>query len=153
MHDTNCLKVQLPSLLERAEDIPYLCTYYINRLNTELGKQIIGFDAKALRAMKNFVWEGNMDQLQRVIQELMLITGSSYISYEDTMHLLSQEGALWTSSEKEGFHFNLDQTLEDINYDIIRQVLREENDNHTRAADRLGISRSTLWRILKNHAE
>ncbi|MCI9560626.1 hypothetical protein D3Z55_10415 [Clostridiaceae bacterium] len=47
--------------------------------------------------------------------------------------------------------FNLDQSLADITYDIIRQVMREENDNHSRSAQRLGISRSTLWRILKNH--
>lgn len=151
MRTVSCLKLYLPSLLERAEDIPYLCTYYINRLNAELGRQIIGFDAKALRAMKAFLWEGNLDQFQRVVKELMLITSSSYISYEDTMHLLSQEGALWTRSNSNGFHFNLDQTLDDITYDIIREVLREENDNHTRTADRLGISRSTLWRILKNH--
>lgn len=42
-------------------------------------------------------------------------------------------------------------SLSDITYDIIRQVLREENDNHSQTAKRLGISRSTLWRILKNH--
>ncbi|MCI8660239.1 MAG: sigma-54-dependent transcriptional regulator, partial [Lachnospiraceae bacterium] len=50
-----------------------------------------------------------------------------------------------------GLQFKLEQPLSDINYDIIRQVLREENDNHSQTAKRLGISRSTLWRILKNH--
>lgn len=49
--------------------------------------------------------------------------------------------------------FDLNRTLDDINYDIIRIVLQEENMNRERTAKRLGISRSTLWRILKSHEE
>lgn len=83
----------------------------------------------------------------------MIITTGIYISYENTMRQLHKEGALWTSTEQSGFQFNLEQPLSDITYDIIRQVLREENNNHSQTAKRLEISRSTLWRILKNRSE
>lgn len=146
-----CLTLRIPSLRERTDDIPYLCTLYINRLNSSLGKQIISFDPKALKAMKTFLWESNLDQFQRVIHELMVITSGIYISYENTMLQLHKENALWTASGETGLQFNLDQSLADITYDIIRQVMREENDNHSQTARRLGISRSTLWRILKSH--
>ncbi len=147
----HCLTLRIPSLRERADDIPYLCTLYINRLNASLGKQIVSFDPRALKAMKTFLWESNLDQFQRIIHELMVVTTGIYISYENTMRQLHKESALWTSAEKTGLQFNLEQPLSDITYDIIRQVLREENDNHSQTAKRLGISRSTLWRILKNH--
>ena len=149
----NCLTLNLPSLRERVDDIPYLCTLYINRLNTKLGKQIVGFDSQALHAMKTYIWEGNLDQLKRIIEQLMLITGSSYISYENTMTLLSRESALWNDEKTQSYHFNLNQNLNDINYDIIRYILKEENGNHSKTAERLGISRSTLWRILKSKEE
>ena len=151
MQRTRCLFLRIPALRERPGDIPYLCTHYINQLNTRLGKQIVGFDAKALRALTTFAWETNLAQFQRIIEELMLVTNSSYISFENTMRQLSQESALWTSESAVGYQFNLDQPLEDINYDIARQVLKEENGNHSRTAERLGISRSTLWRMLKKH--
>ena len=146
----NSLTLRLPALRERPDDIPFLCTLYINRLNAKLGKQIIGFDAKAMRAMKTYMWESNLDQFKRIIEELMLVTTTSYISYEATMRQLSQESALWKKDVQHGFQFNLDQPLADINYDIIRQVLKEENNNHSRTAERLGIGRSTLWRMLKS---
>ncbi|MDO4340277.1 MAG: PrpR N-terminal domain-containing protein [Eubacteriales bacterium] len=149
----NCLTLRIPSLRERPDDIPYLCTLYINRLNASLGKQIVGFEPRAMKAMKTFLWESNLDQFQRIIHELMIVTTGIYISYENTMRQLRKESALWTSTEQSSFQFNLEQPLSDITYDIIRQVLREENNNHSQTAKRLEISRSTLWRILKSRSE
>lgn len=149
----SCLSLHLPPLRERPDDIPYLTTLYINRMNAELGKQIIGFDSKASLALKQFPWEGNLHQLQRIIYELMLITTTPYISYENTMRLLHQETALWVSTEQSGYQFDLHQTLDHITYDVVRMVLKEEHNNQSKTAQRLGIGRSTLWRILKSHAE
>lgn len=51
----HCLTLRIPSLRERPDDIPYLCTLYINRLNASLGKQIVGFEPRAMKAMKTFL--------------------------------------------------------------------------------------------------
>jgi len=127
-----------------------LTAFYINRLNVQLGKQVIGFESKALMALKVFPWENNLAQLQRIIKELMLLTDTAYISYENTMRILHKETAVWSSSDtKHQVNLDLTQTLNKINYDIIRLILAEEGNNHTKTAKRLGISRSTLWRILK----
>ncbi len=83
----------------------------------------------------------------------MLITTTPYISYENTMRLLHQETALWVSPGQSSYQFDLNQTLEHITYDIVRMVLKEENNNQSRTAQRLGIGRSTLWRILKTHSD
>ena len=90
---------------------------------------------------------------KRIVYELMLITTTPYISYENTMRLLHQETALWVSPGQSGYQFDLNQTLEHITYDIVRMVLKEENNNQSRTAQRLGIGRNTLWRILKTHSD
>lgn len=145
-----CLSLHLPPLRERTEDIPFLTTIFINQLNNSMGKQIIGFEPKASQALQQFPWENNLDQLRRIIRELMLVTNTAFITYENTMRILHQETSIWVSTDEHAqYQFDLSQTLDDINYDIIRKVLDEEGGSRQNAANRLGISRSTLWRILK----
>lgn len=145
------LTIYLPSLRERSSDIPVLSALYINRMNVSMGKQIIGFETRALQLLQSFPWEMNLDQFQHIIRELMLITTTSYISYENTMRLLRQETSIWKTSDNFSYQFDLSQTLDQITYDVVRQILKQENNNHTKTAKHLGISRSTLWRILKMH--
>lgn len=148
------LLLKLPALRERADDIPRLATLYINQLNTSLKRQIVGFEPKALTAMHNFRWYGNLSQFKRVIRELMLLTTSSYISYENTRRILHQETFFHTDEGTESvYHLNIGNTLDDITFDIARMVLKQENGSQTRTARRLGISRTTLWRILKSHEQ
>ncbi|MGN1168246.1 MAG: PrpR N-terminal domain-containing protein [Lachnospiraceae bacterium] len=147
----SCLSLQLLPLRERTEEIPRLATIYINQLNVLMGKQIIGFEQKAMSALQGFPWSDNLDQLQRIIKELMLLTTQSYISYENTMRVLHRETSIWTPTTETIYQLDLSQSLSAITYDIARLVLEQENGNHTKAAERLGVARSTLWRILKSH--
>lgn len=149
---TSCIILRFPTLRERKDDIPRLCSLYINRLNLSMGKQIMGCEPKALNALQSFSWYGNLDQLKRVIRELMILTTNSYISYEHTMFILRQETPIKRSTDIESLNqLDLNKPLEQINYDIINLILSQENGNHTNTAKRLGIARSTLWRILKSN--
>lgn len=155
LNQMQCLMLHLPPLRERQKDIPSILTLYLNQMNLEMGKQIIGFEPDALELMKNFAWPQNLNQLQRVLKELMVVTRDSYITKNTTLHLLKDESLSFpeTWENTAALMFDLNRTLDDINYDIIRIVLQEENMNRERTAKRLGISRSTLWRILKSHEE
>ena len=101
--------------------------------------------------MTSFPWPHNLDQLLHVLQELMTITHGSYITRADTMQILEQESPNM-SMDLSGI-FNSNQTLDEITYQIIRMTLQKENGNREKTAKRLDISRSTLWRILKNHSK
>lgn len=149
------LVLQLPPLRERISDIPSITTLYINELNASLGKQIVGFDHEALDLICNFSWPQNLNQFHRVLRELVIITKTSYISADSVRSMLKQEtaGNYNNPSFMGGTSIDLNQTLDDINYDIIRMTLQQEHMNKEKAAKRLGISRSTLWRILKAHEE
>jgi len=148
----SCLTVKMPPLRERTDDIASIATLYISALNTSLGKQIIGFEPEAITLLQNFYWEQNLDQLKRVVRELVVVTQTSYISKENTSKLLKKESPVRSMENVPGSALvNLNQPLSDINYDIVRLVLAEENLNQGKAAERLGISRSTLWRMMKTH--
>lgn len=149
INNFECVVLKLPSLRERKKDIPNIVTLYINQISIQYGNQIVGFQEDAMEEIKKFNWIYNLKQLKRVIKELVITTKSSYINKEETLKMLSKE-MLSYSKENINIGLDLEKSLQEINYDIIRIVLEQENNNKEKAAKRLGISRSTLWRLLKN---
>ena len=146
-----CLTLKLPPLRERIDDIPSITALYIHKLNISSEKQIIGLETEAMELLQSFPWPHNLDQLQHVLNELVVITNTPYITYQSVKQILKQEQTSCTFQQTS--HFNFNQTLDNINYQIIVAVLKQENGNKEKTSKRLGISRSTLWRILKNHAD
>lgn len=144
-----CLTLSLPPLRERMGDLPSIAALYIHRINVSTGKQIIGFESEAMELMTEFTWPNNLDQLHHVIKELVVSTKTPYITYNDVKAALEAEPNPDAGSNND-CSFDLSGTLDDINYRIIKQVLNEEGQNKEKTAKRLGISRSTLWRMLKN---
>lgn len=142
-----CLTLKLPPLRERIQDLPSIAALYIHRMNVSTGKQIIGLETEALELMTHFSWPHNLDQLHHIIQELVVITQTPYISYQDVKNALDAEPEIKT--EKLSSSLELTGTLDEINLQIIQMVLDEEHGNKEKTARRLGISRSTLWRMLK----
>ena len=152
----SCLSLNLLPLRERVNDIPSISTIYLNRINENLGKQIIGFQPAAMELMKNYSWPGNLNQFHRIIKELAAVTNGSYISEGDVRRLLEQENmhsSDYSIFSKDAFAVNLNQPLDSINKDIVSRVLQEEKMSKEAAAKRLGISRTTLWRMLKSSSD
>lgn len=149
-----CLHLALVPLRERMEDLSSIAILYINQLNNLLGKQIIGFESDAFDLIRNYSWPGNLEQFRHILKELVVITDSFYISAENTTKILAQErhNGNAAPSFAENFPIDLTQPLEQIEHEIISIVLAQENMNKEKAAQRLGISRTTLWRMLKNHS-
>ena len=168
----SCLTLRLLPLRERKDDLPSITTLYLHQLNMSSGKQIIGFEAEAMERMTAFPWPRNLDQLHHVLLELMTMTHTPYISLDHTELALKQEqeklpaprriaretSVSGANAAKTGADFQmqasesaLSGTLDEITYRIICAVLNEEGGSKEKTAKRLDISRSTLWRILKNH--
>jgi transcriptional regulator with PAS, ATPase and Fis domain len=147
------LLLQLPPLRDRREDIPNLLSLSINKLNILLGKQVAGFTVDALALMKEYPWDGNLAQLDRVTRTLVTKASGSYINRASVEAALqAEQPSTRTSDEAPGYHsINLQQSLADIEYDVVRLILQEENNNQSKAARRLNIGRSTLWNMLKKH--
>lgn len=143
------LVLRLQPLRERKEDIPGISTLYINQANAELGRQVVGFEPEAMNLMIQFGWEHNLAQLKRIIRQLIVATKEDYICADKVQQMLKQESPQIQTQAAPGYELvNTRQSLEEINHDIVRLVMKQEGGSKTKTAERLGISRSTLWRIL-----
>ncbi len=155
----SCILYSLKPARERAEDIPALCTLYLNSLNLSMPHQIIGLEPEALRLLQSYSWPYNYTQLKRVLNELAIVTKTPYIRGEDVSRLLQneqefamprQERPQAAEEDSAGFHsLDLSRSLNEITLDVVRLVLEDNDGNQSAAAKQLKIGRSTLWRYLK----
>ena len=142
----HALRLRLPPLSRRRDDIPTLVTLYINATNVRFGTRVIGLTREAMLLLQNFPWPHNIDQLVKCVQELVVNTDSSYISEAQVRAVLERETTT-PSAAAEGIDLN--RPLADITRDIVLRVYELEGQNQTKTAQHLDISRSTLWRMLK----
>lgn len=136
--------IQIPSLSRRQNDIPTLVSLYISKINAELSLRIIGMEDEAMQLLRDYAWPQNLDQLYLVLRRLVTETEGFYITAQHVQEVLSS----YKLQINGDFSLDLSATLEQIERQIIRLVLKEENMNQTAAAKRLGLSRTTLWRKL-----
>ena len=124
---------------------------YLNALNLNLSKQVIGFEPDAIPLLSSYYWPQNFIQLKRVLMELVMLTNTPYISTESVESILAKESQQFPvqNSNQPSINFNYDKPLSDIIQDVVHVVLSQCNQNQSQAAKKLGISRTTLWRYLK----
>jgi two-component system response regulator AtoC len=142
------LSIHLPSLRERKSDIPLLCEYLIEKYNEEIGKEAKGVSEQALEYLMNYSWPGNIRELESVIYEAMVLSERPLIEEDDLP--LRIKG---TASEKEDLFFEAGKPLgkaiqgvtEKVEKRLIEKALEESGGNRTKAAQKLGISRKTLF--------
>ncbi len=145
--NVSCLRVVLPSLAERKQEIPSLISLYINVCNIEHGTQVMGFTPEAMLILQNYHWARNNHQLFQVVKDLVLKSEATYISADSVRKQLDQRELSGDALQRPKVPLN--RTLDEIERDIVHFVFEEENMNQSRTAKRLGISRSTVWRLLK----
>lgn len=146
-----CLPLVLPTLRSREDEIPSLASLYLGSLNLELGKQITGFESRAIDQLRRFSWPDNYTQFKRVIQELAAVTNGYYIRSATVAEVLSREQSAFTHDGRPLPADPQAQTLNQIIRSAIEQALADNGGNQTAAAKQLGIGRSTLWRHLNEN--
>jgi transcriptional regulator with PAS, ATPase and Fis domain len=147
-----CLSIRLPPLRELADRIPPLINLTLSHLNADLPRQILGAEPDAMVLLQEFQWPHNYTQFRRVMGDLAVTAKGQIITTEDVRVLLNRErhvGAVRPDAENSAAPLDLNRPLEEIQQDIARRVLEETGGNQTAAAKRLGIGRTTLWRLLQ----
>ena len=146
-----CISLTVPNLQLCIDEIPKLSVMYINALNSLTTSQVLGLEPEAMSLLQGYQWPQNLDQLKRVLKEAVLLTKTPYITAETVQEILRKEKkSIGIAQDNPVMDLDLNQSLKDITYDIVLKVLKEENMNQSRTAKRLDISRTTLWRILKD---
>ncbi|MDQ0162392.1 sigma-54-dependent Fis family transcriptional regulator [Aeribacillus alveayuensis] len=140
--------LKLPPLRKRKEDMEDLIRSFIATVNAKLGKQIAGLSDEVLHELYEYDWPGNVAQLEKVVQQMCLASDGPFIVMDDVISII--KGLKTKPNENNGIHVSLDnKTLDELVNEIILKVIEDEEYNQSKAAKRLGINRSTLWRKLK----
>jgi len=139
-------KVEIPPLRQRTEDIKEIARVFIAKHNSLYGKQVVGIRDEVLSHMSHYRWPGNIKELENRLGELMVLAKGHYIELEEWQ-------LVWEGYPEEDVYalptIDLNGTWEQIEKQILKEVLKKEGMNQTKAAKRLGISRATLWRKLQ----
>lgn len=139
-HRINEFTIRIPDLKERKEDLLLFANHFLDLANSELRKDIIGFDNDTMQLFQSYSWPGNLRQMKNVIKYATLLATGRYITRKElpeelTENLLS--------------HANIQLKNVEHERDLIRKALQECGNNKTRAAQLLGIDRKTLYNKLK----
>lgn len=153
MERLECLNLFLPPLRQRNAQMAELATYYLNHLNTRIEQQTYGLEDGALKSLQGYDWPHNYAQFKRVMRELALACPGRSITEQDVAGILAREKNMTSTGkyiEGQDVPLDLRMTLEELDKEIVRRVLEEEGGNQSATARRLGIGRTTLWRLLNN---
>ena len=139
-HRINEFTIRIPDLKERKEDLLLFANHFLDLANSELQKDIIGFDNDTMQLFQSYSWPGNLRQMKNVIKYATLVATGRYITRKELPEELT---------ENLPSHANIQLKNEEHERDLIRKALQECGNNKTRAAQLLGIDRKTLYNKLK----
>lgn len=139
------VKVQIPPLRQRGEDIPLLAEYFLRMFAKAHNKHARGFTPGFLSALTRHSWPGNVRELQNVIERsLVLANGNEHLGVRDLPVELSTFVAPDRDVPTNSFH----EAVQSFKRELVRSALRMHSGNKLKAARELGISRCYLHRLL-----
>jgi DNA-binding NtrC family response regulator len=138
----NVIPIHIPPLRERRGDIPLLAKHFVSKCAREMGKESPSISQDALETLTHYRWPGNVRELENLIERTIALSNKSVLEASDIK---------LSARTPKNRHLDPDQTLAEMEKTAILQALKTSEGNHRRAAERLGISVTTLWRKLKSY--
>jgi DNA-binding NtrC family response regulator len=140
----NVIEIRLPALRDRREDIPLLAEHFVQRISSELGKDITSVSAAALKVLIAHDWPGNVRELENAIERAIVTCRNGVLEEEDFSWLRRQPAAAqeWQAP---------DLPLDELERRAIIAALERKHGNVKEASAALGIDRSTLYDKLKRY--
>ena len=144
----NVVKIVVPPLRERREDIPLLVNFFVTNYMAKNRRQLKGLTARALDLLMRYDWPGNVRELENTIERAVILTRGDMIGPESLPEPI-QAAAGTAEVNPIGLHAG--RSLKDMEREMIMRTLNETGGNRTHAAKILGISRRTLQLKLKDY--
>ena len=131
----NVISINIPPLRERDQDILIIARHFVEKFSQEQNKSPFKFSQNALSVLQSYYWPGNVRELENLIQSLVVMKEGAIIDTPDLPSLMR-----FSAMRENGFN----RTLAQVERDYIINVLTMANENKTKAARILGITRKTL---------
>jgi PAS domain S-box-containing protein len=146
----NVIRVSLPPLRERTEDVPLLVDHFIRKFNATQGRRITGVSERAMAVLMRYDYPGNVRELENAVEHAFVVCGGSVIEREDLPPHVLGERLAPPLAAKDASDASLGP-LQSAEAVAIREALGRHRRNRTRAARDLGVSRNTLWRKMRRY--
>jgi two-component system response regulator HydG len=143
----NVLHVHLPPLRERTEDVLLLAEHFLGRAAERSGKKVSAFNEAARKLLLGYSWPGNVRELENVVERVVALTESEIVGPADLPPALRDR----KNPDQVATALAQGLTLDELEREYIQKVLQAEGGNKTRAAQRLGLDRKTLYRKLEDY--
>lgn len=137
--------MQIPPLRDRIEDLPELIQTFMHKFSSEVSRQDFKLSRKAWLLLQQYNWPGNVRELKNVLKAIIQLSNGEQIT-EDAL-------PIYIRRQKPDYT-RINGTLEEILFQVEEQILQEYLENEKdkiRIAEKLGISRSTLYEKIKKH--
>jgi DNA-binding NtrC family response regulator len=141
----NVVRITLPPLAERREDIPLLVNHFLRQLNAEYGRRVEQLSPEAMGVLMRHNFPGNVRELRNIVERAVVLSRSSTIEREHLPSELLEDVAV-AGEPTVGV---ADNPLRESEAATIVRVLRQQAGHRGKAAAMLGIDKSTLWRKMK----
>ena len=135
----NVFKIEVPPLRDRANDIPLLAQFFLERYTKEMNKKIDGYAPEAMQRLREYLWPGNVRELQNVIERAVVLAKTNLINLGD----------IGFEKTKTAEVMPLKEIKKEAAAKLIREALRAHQGSVTLAAKTLGINRKTIQRYIK----
>lgn len=137
------ISINIPPLRERDGDELMLARIFLERFSSENNRTFKGFDRDALAVIEDYHWPGNVRELENKIKRAVIMADGDYITAEDL--------DLITTESEEPLIIDLRQVREDAERKAIQRSLTLSNENVSQAAEKLGVSRPTLYDLMNKY--
>jgi PAS domain S-box-containing protein len=143
----NVVKIELPPLSQRREDIPLLIGAFIQKFNAKMGKQIVGVSDQALRLLLKHDYPGNIRELENIIEHAFVLCRGERIDFD----CLPKEITEGQKGDYPSMSLPKETPFEKAETEVIEKTLKKYDGNRIKTAQELGIDRTTLWRKIKKY--
>jgi DNA-binding NtrC family response regulator len=143
----SAVELKVPSLAERAEDLPLLERHFLKAFAAQYSKPILGLTRRAQTVLARYPWPGNIRELQNVIEHACMMTESDVIDVRDLPERVQNQAAAADAD------YEVLMSIDQLERRHAQRVLDHVGGNKMRAAEILGISRTHLYQLLRESAE
>lgn len=140
------IRLALPSLRERGEDVLLLARHFLVKQAAQLNKQIAGFSPTAIRKLYFYEWPGNVRELEHIIMRAVVLSDHKIIQAEDITLLEKEDAAL-----SESFQDAKDRIVSEFERTYIRSLLLSCHGNISQAARMARKNRRAFWELIRKH--
>ena len=159
-HRLNVVKLRMPPLRERREDIPALVQHFVREFAERYHRDVEGFDAASMELLTGYAWPGNVRELKNLIERHVALAEQPVLHIDrmptpaaSLQHLEdTATGSAPPLTESGGIDTD-HPTLEELERRYILKTLKRMDGNREQTARALGINKSTLWRKLQTFGE